>query len=265
MKPITRTTFTSVIAVAWCTMFCTLQAAELTAGEMDAAIGNGDFAGYQTRAAVWLNQKAPAKPSETALQALPKDDGFRTVLDQWQLIAKTGADKLGAFAKADPGNRGFLDWLMKSAPVMDLYLEACVPIGIAAREANTYTLDTEALGIWTKILDADPDARDGIFLKLAIATGIAPPGSVNIGAGGAATPADPVVRYTYYKDAYLNKQLLPSFEQLTVWEYSRIVSSGASDDDLTWARDMVNTFRPDLREKERVVKSTGPVCVSRSA
>ncbi len=33
-------------------------------------------------------------------------------------------------------------------------------------------------------LIADPDAKDGLHLKLAIATTILPPGSVNIGAGG---------------------------------------------------------------------------------
>ena len=158
-----------------------------------------------------------------------------------------------------PANQAFLAWLLKNTPAMELYLEGVVPIGLAAREANTYTLDTAALEIWKKILDADPDAKDGLYLKLAIATAIAPPGSVNIGAGGAETPADPVVRYQYYKTAHKNKELFPSFDNLTVWEYSKIVSSGASDADLTWAREMINTFRPDLRADEMVVNSTSLV------
>jgi hypothetical protein len=94
---------------------------------------------------------------------------------------------------------------------------------------------------------------------MAIATAICPPGSVNIGAGGAATPADPVVRYKYFKTAHQNKELFPSFDNLTVWEYSTIVCSGASDEDLTWAREMVNTFRPDLRVDGRVVHATSLV------
>ena len=68
-----------------------------------------------------------------------------------------------------------------------------------------------------------------MYLKLAIATAIAPPGTVNSGAGGATTPADPVVRYKYFKTAHKNKELFPSFDNLTVWEYTKIVSSGASD------------------------------------
>ena len=259
MKTITKTSITSIVAAMLGVTFPPLQAAKPAVGELAAAIKSGDFVGYQASAATWLNQKAPAKPIGAALQALLKDGEFRTVLNQWQLITKTSADKLGAFSKASPDNREFLNWLMKSAPVMDLYLEANVPIGIAAREENTYTLGAEALEIWKQIRKADPDSKDGIYLKLAIATAIAPPGSVNIGAGGAAKHAEPVDRYEYYKKAYQNKELLPSFEHLTVWEYSLIVCSGATHEDLTWARKMVNTFRPDLRDKERVVKSTSLV------
>ena len=260
MKTIAKTSMQSVIAVALLCSFSTpLQAGQPNAKELDAAIKSGDFSGYLANATAWLNQKTPAKPSKAALEALLKDPAFRTALNQRQLIAKTGADKLGAFAKADPANQEFLGWMMKNATVMDLYLEACVPIGLAAREANTYTLDTAALEIWKKILKADPDAKAGIYLKLAIATGITPPGSINIGAGRAKTPADPIVRYKYYKTAYQNKELLPSFDNLSVWEYSRIVSSGASDSDLTWGRKMVNTFRPGLLVNERVIKATSLV------
>ncbi|MDA0841264.1 MAG: hypothetical protein O3B01_31865 [Planctomycetota bacterium] len=260
MKSATRSiSHSAMVATLLCSLSACLQAGEPNASALDAAIKSGEFSEYLTDANAWLEQKTPAKPTEAALVALLKDPVYRTVLDQRQFIAKTGADQLGAFAKADPNNREFLGWLMNSAPVMDLYLEANVPIGLSAREANTYTLDTAALDIWKWILKTDPDARDGIYLKLAIATGIAPPGSVNIGAGGAAKHADPIERYMYYKNAYQNKELLPSFDNLSVWEYSRIVSSGASHDDLTWARDMVNTFRPDLRDKERVVRSTSLV------
>jgi hypothetical protein len=193
------------------------------------------------------------------LDALLKNPVFRTVLDQRQLIAKTGPDPLGTFAKAAPANRKFLTWLLGNTPAMELYLEAVVPIGIAAREANKYTLSTGVLEIWNKILLADPDAREGLYLKLAIATAIAPPGSVNIGAGGAATPEDPVARFKHFKVAHQHKGLFPSFDKLTVWEYSKVVHSGATNEDLTWAREMINTWRPDLKINELVVNSTSEV------
>ncbi len=260
MKIIVNPTIKSVMAGAFLgASSAPLQAWQPNATELDAAIRSGDIAGYLAGAGVWLNQMTPAKPNESALASLLTDPVFLTVLDQRQLIAKTGADQLGAFAKADPAKQAFLSGLLKNTAAMDLYLEGAVPIGLAAREDNNYGLKTEALELWHKILKADPDARDGIYQKLAIATALRPPGSVNIGAGGAATPADPVTRYLYFKAAHQQKVLFPSFDHLTVWEYSKILCSGASDTDLTWARDMISTFRPDLWTDELVVNSTSLV------
>ena len=233
---------------------------ELTGGkDLDAAINNGDFAGYLADVSAWLGQKTPAKPDREALAALLVDPQFLTVLDQRQLISKVGATTLGKFAKAEAANGEFLSWLLNNSTAMELYLEAAVPISSKAREENAYTLNPRSLEIWKQIVQADPDARQGLCQKLAIATALAPPGSVNIGAGGASRPENPVVRYQYFKNAHQNKELFPSFDHLTVWEYTHVVSSGASDEDLTWARNMVNTFRPDLRADELVVNSTSLV------
>jgi hypothetical protein len=249
-----------VIAAAFlCSMTWQLMAGQPDDRALDAAIKSGDFSIYLADANAWLKQKTPARPTRADLEALLIDSSFRCVLNQRQLISKTGTDKLGEFAKADPANREFLSWLMKSAPVMELYLEASVPLSLAAREANKYTLNTKALEIWENVLKADADAKEGLCLKLAIAVGIAPPGSVNIGAGGAAKPADPVERYKLYKTAHQKKELFPNFDSLSVWDYTLVVSSGATNEDLTWARQMVNTFRPDLRINQRVIKSTSLV------
>ena len=233
-----------------------LQAWQPGASELDTAVKTGDFEGYLANVTVWLQQKTPTTPAAATMANLLRDPLVRQVLDQRQLMTKTGTDRLAAFATADPANRTFLSYLLTNTRAMDLYLEASVPTGLAAREENKYTLPVAALDIWRKILAADPDAKDGIYQKLAIATAIAPPGSVNIGAGGAKTPAEPVTRYLYYKTAHRNKELFPSFDHLTVWEYTKIVYSGASDSDLTWAREMVNTFQPSLRVDEMVVNST---------
>jgi len=248
-----------IVTAILCSLPARLQAWEPNAKDLDGTIKAGDFSGYLTNITTWLNQKSPVKPTESSLDAMLKTPLVLTVLDQRQLITKIGADKLGAFAKANADNQVFLSWLLKDSAAMDLYLEGAVPLGLAARERNNYTLNPASLEIWQKILKADPDAKGGICQKLAIATALRPPGSVNIGAGGAATPADPVTRYKYYKTAQQKKELFPSFDHLTVWEYSKILCSGASDADLTWAREMVNTFRPDLRADELVVNTTSLV------
>ena len=239
-----------------------LHAWEPSTKDLDAAINAGDFAGYFSNLSTWLGQKVPADPgkiSEAAMKALLKDPVFVNTLGQRQLLSKLGVDKIGAFAKADPANRGFLAWLLGNTQVMDLFLEAAGPTPIAERDANTYTVSASALDTWRKILSADPEAKDGIYLRLAMATAIAPPGSRTGGAGGANPPGDPVDRYKHFKSAHKNNELFPSFNNLTVWEYTKVVSSHASDSDLAWARAMINTWRPDLRIKEQVVESTREV------
>lgn len=227
------------------------------ADDLDAAIASGDFASYFAGVTASLNRRTPA--SEDALMAVLKEPAFRRMLDQRHLLAKHGVERVGAFAKADPGNRRFLAWLLRNTTAMDLYLESAVPTGLAARDEDTYTLDVTTLAVWKRILDADPAAKEGLLLKLAIATAAAPPGSGNHGAGQREPFADPVDRYQHFKAARANKELFPSFDKLTVWEYEKVVSSCASDGDLAWARQMLNTWRPDLRADEQVVNSTSEV------
>jgi hypothetical protein len=261
MKSIDSPTLKAIVA-------CALLGAapvHLRAGEPDAAAAekaaaSGDFAAYLNDATEWLRKKgANGAVTEASLMALLKDPVFANILDQRQLIFKTGADKLGAFAKADPANGKFLLALMKDTAAMDLYLEGCVPIGLAAREQNGYTLSTAPLETWRKILEADPDAKEGLYQRIAIATAMAPPGTGAPGAGQAKTQSDPLERYKHFKTAHKNKELFPSFDHLTVWELTKVVQSGASNEDLAWGRQMINSWRPDLRANELVVNSTSEV------
>lgn len=234
----------------------TIHAWEPNANDLEAAINAGDFGGYHANISSWLSQRVPAQTdriSEADLKALLKDSVSANALGQRQLMAKVGLANLGTFAKTDQDAKTFLSWLLRNTLAMEMYLEAATPTGLKAREADKWTLPVASLERWRRLHYADPESRDGVYLRIAIAIAIAPPGSVNIGAGGAATPADPVDRCKYVKTAHKNKAFFPSFDTLTVWEYMKVVSSGASDSDLTWAREMINTFRPDYRVGENVV------------
>ena len=238
-------------------------AGEPNAKDLEAAINAGDFGGYHAGISAWLSQKAPAgrdRMSEASMKALLEDPAFVNALDQRQLMSKIGLENMAALARADQANRTFLAWLLKNTPAMDLYLEGATPTGLSAREINSHTIPVASLTIWKNIFHADPDSREGLLLRLAIATALRPPGTGNRGAGGQnENPADPVGRYKHFKTAHKNKELFPSFDNLTVWEYQHVVSSCASDGDLAWARDMINTWRPDLRVNELVVNSTSEV------
>ncbi|MEI6603873.1 MAG: hypothetical protein WCP35_01090 [Verrucomicrobiota bacterium] len=252
------------LSIAGMTLLFSLatQAADPGTRELDGAVNTGGFTAYGSMLTNWLGRKVPAdasRISETGLKTLLKDPTVNAVLLQRQLISKVGADKLATFTNANPDNRWLLAWLLRNTEAMELCLEAATPTGLKAREENTWTLPIETLALWQKLIAADPDAKDGIYLKLAIATALLPPGKVSIGAGGATTPADPLVRYQYFKQAYQNKELAASFDKLSVWDYTKVVSSGASDEDLTWGRNMINTYRPDLRASEMMVDLTSAV------
>jgi hypothetical protein len=253
MKSITRFTTHSLAA---CAMVWSLPAHALDA---DGAIRSGNFGGYLNEVTALLKQKAAGKTDAAGLEALLKDPALANAVAQRQFIAKLGPDKLAAFVKADAGNAAFASWVLKDTAALGEYLEAHVPVHLAAREQHAWTINPATLELWKKIVTADPEAKTGLPMKIAIATAIRPPGTGAPGAGQAKTQSDPLVRYKYYKEAQKAKELFPSFDKLTAWDMQYVVSSGASEEDLTWGRQMINTWRPDLRINELVVNSTSEV------
>ena len=244
--------YPSVICAALLIFPVCARAWEPNEPDLDRAIGSGDFATYHTNLIQWLNQKAPATPAGDALKSLLKDAAFVKALDQYQFISRCGADKLAAFAKADSGHQAFLTWLTKAASVMDLYLEAGeVPSGDASITTLTF---------WSKVFHADPDSKQGICLKIAIATALTHPVPFM---DERKTPrlTDPYEgRYLFYKKSHHDGDLLPSFNQLSVWECQKVVEGmGAPPEDLIWVRQLVRTWRPDLLRSNNHVKIVSEV------
>ena len=228
------------------------------AKELETALGSGDVGGYYANLSAWLDQKAPADPAqvtEAALVALLKDPLFRNTLDQRQFIAKHGVADFGAFAKV-PTNRSFLTWVMCDTRLMDLYLEAAAPSHDAQRELNTYPIGIASLERWNKLYTEDADTHQGIYLKLAMATALWPAGGKSYGSG---LPIEWLPRYQHYKAAHQNKELVPSFDNLLVWDYGRVIGSMAADRELAWGRQMIKSWRPDLLEKEQIPKIVSEV------
>lgn len=235
---------------------------EPNGADLDAAIKSGDFNRYVTDLTAWLNLKAPASPAaltDKSMAALFRQPTLAAALAQRQFITKVGADKLGAFAKAAPANQAFLTWVLRSTEAMENALEGATPVTLGPRNDNSWGFPVSALELWNRISQADPESRTGVCLRLAIATGLNPPGTGNRGAGQAEKPAEPLARYNHFKSAYRNGELFPSFAKLTVWDLRQIVSSNASDEDLAWGRAMVNTWCPQLKAGQKVVDTTGYV------
>ena len=263
MKPTSHRSIKSLLVCALlCSLSGPLHAWEPNAKDLDAAISSGEFAGYCTNLTTWLSQKAPTDPAKLthpALTELLKNPALGATLVQRQFIAKVGPDKLSAFSKADAANKPFLTWILKSRPITEMILEGATPTKMALRDDNSWSISTNALEIWKKIYVADPDSRQGLYLRLAMATALRPPGTGSPGSGQQKTPSDPVLRYKYFKTAHANKELFPSFDNLTVWDLQFVVNSGASEADLSWGREMVNTWNPLFKNDEKVVDTTSCV------
>jgi len=232
-----------------------LQAWEPVANELDATIVSGDFTAYFAHLSGWLAQKTPSDPAkitEAAMTDLLKDPILHNALDQREFLAAHGIDKVSAFAKAE-ARRPFLAWVLKSATMMDMYLEA---VASTAGEIGDGSIDIGALERWHKLYAEDPESRDGVYLKLAMASALWPPGG---GCTYRAETRDWLKRYHHYKDAHKNKELVASFDHLIVHDYGQVISSTAADQDLAWGRKMVQTWRPDLLEKEQIHKIVSEV------
>lgn len=59
-------------------------------------------------------------------------------------------------------------------------------------------------------------------------------------------PIDPVMRYQHYEQAYLQGELDPAFDSFSIWELRMVVNSDAPESELTWGRDSLKNYRPDI-------------------
>ncbi len=214
--------------------------------DLESAIQSADFTGYYANVSSWLDRNSPSaagKITEEAMTVLLKDPVFRHTLDQRRFVETHGVANLNNFAKAGP-KRAFLLWVMNDTGRLDMYLEYAAP-GI------------EALERWFKLYTEDPESHEGIYLKLAMAAAIWPPGGV--GQYRSDEPIEWQKRYNNFKTAHKNKDLVPSFDHLMVCDYGRCLNCIGADTDINWVRQMIHDWRPDLLEKEQIHKIVSEV------
>jgi len=251
-----------IVGLTFLSLCATTRAWEPNAKDVDAAVAAGNSESLLGNLTTWLAGKAPAdanRITDAAMVSLTKDPAVLGALTLRQFIAKCGAQNLDAFARADASNKDFLKWVLSNTEAMDLCLIGATPNTLGARADNSWTVPVSALQIWKEIYSADPDSKSGLYLRLAIATGLNPPGTGERGAGQAPKPPEPLARYNHFKSAHKNGELFPTFDTLAVWDLRQVVKCNASHEDMAWAREMVNTWRPDLRNKEQVVVTTSSV------
>ncbi|EOP45388.1 hypothetical protein IK1_04470 [Bacillus cereus VD146] len=92
-----------------------------------------------------------------------------------------------------------------------------------------------------------------MYLKLAIATSLAHAEPIKYWTNN--QPINPLTRYQHYKSADQNNELLPCFRTYDVWHLRLVVNTWSPEEDLTWARNMINTEHPELKNQDKVGES----------
>ncbi len=235
--------------------------------DREAAVRTGALGGWFRRLSAWLDGRVPAQPDridEAGVRALLARPAVADALARRHLMAKVGVERLEAFAREDGAARAFLGWLFARPDAIALCLLGATPVGAARRQRDDWTIEPAVLARWSRIARADPESKKGLWLRLAIAVSLSPPGTGEPGVGQAKVPADPLDRYRHFKSAWERGELVPAFATHTVWELRQVVRSNASDADLAWVRAMIETWRPDLWRREEAVRSTSEVQYTRS-
>jgi len=176
-----------VCSMALLSLPMTVCAWEPNARDRDAAINAGNFTAYSGQITAWLKQKVPANPAQITKEkmiALLRDPVFVGALAERQFIGKVwDQPDLGGYAKADPKNRAFVAWVMSNGKLMDEVMLTRTPTDMAARYDNSWSINAGVLENWKKIYYAYPESREGLYLRLAVACALRPPGTGNVGAG----------------------------------------------------------------------------------
>jgi len=107
----------------------------------------------------------------------------------------------------------------------------------------------QAMKIYTDIQKASTKATGGVLQRLALAISLehaAPIAQRNaVALTDAPATVNPVNRYLHFEKAFLNGELDPGFEGLSVWDYRMVVNGEEPDEILAWGREMLHNYRPD--------------------
>ena len=161
-----------------------------------------------------------------------------------EIISRVGENNIKSFASKSKENADFLNWLLNDETAMKEYLDGGLPSKIKQGTMDAYfygndnkvvpAKELSALEVWSKIWNKDSASREGINLKIAVAT------SLEFASPVMSWPAnkviDPVERYLNFKDANQNNELFPCFRTFNVKNLRNIVNVKLTNEDIVWLR-----------------------------
>ena len=214
--------------------------------------------GYLERYTGMLNQlraeltaKVPQKDSANAgaMSEFLASDALDAKLVKHVVLLEATPQGLADFAQQGKGQAALVEKMLADA---DLMKQMLVADGAnAKREGRGHgpAQYGQAMKIYTDIQKASKKASRGVLQRLAL--GISLEHAVPIGQANPKAQADapdtidPVKRYLHYEKAYLDGELDPAFDRLSVWELRMVVNGDEPDETLAWGREMLRNYRPD--------------------
>lgn len=230
-----------------------------------------DFLAYQAaKAAAEANTLNAARAILSDVVPTLIDDSLDAKLMRIAILRHGTPAGLAEFAQQSDEHKALIDNLLADEALMKQVL--------ASGGANGGEYG-EAMQVYHLILDASEKAREpGILQNLALGTALQQPwlegkdkGSVNgLVFTDHSNPDGQVARYLHYEKAYLADELDPAFKDFTAWECRFITNDPYTNEELTWAREMLRNFRPDhITNPDHswryvaMVKSDFPYCSTR--
>jgi hypothetical protein len=231
-----------------------------------AAAETGSYAGMRDALRAEITAKLPkiddaqrkaiveAKDSKARVAAIKDMPEINMLLESGALDAKlvkhfilhdATPSALAAFAAKGAAQKQWIDDLLADENLLQqiAVADGARPVQAKSKATPDYG---RAMEIYTAIQKANPKAKDGVLQRLALATSLEFSESAGTAEDEDAPKGfDPLARYQHFEKAFLDGELDPNFDLLSVWELRFVASATESNETLAWGREMLRTFRPD--------------------
>ncbi len=193
--------------------------------------------------AVLADAKADTKKALEALNAktILSNASLDAKLVKFQVLNAATPRGLAEFAAKGLEHEAMVNSLLNNDTLMRQMVYADGP------EGGKYGA---AIEIYNAIQKASPKAASGELQRLAVGVSLAHavPVKQSNPKDKADAPefVDPVKRYLAFEQAYLARELDPAFKLLSEWDYRFVVDGDEPDEILTWGRQMLRNYRPDI-------------------
>jgi len=182
------------------------------------------------------NTKVPASNILAEVGKFLASDKADAQLIKCTVLAQATPRGLAEFAQQGTEQAALVERLLSDNALMKQMLEA------GGAKDGQYG---QAMKNYSDIHKASQHAEKGILQRLALAASLELAAPLDRDQDDK-SKIDPVHRYLNFEKAYLDGRLDKYFKDMTAWECRMIVDAACPDDVLTWAREMLWNYRPEL-------------------